>query len=189
MSHLATATRERLERLRATDTLGIYASDQGSTGTDPERSLIVSVDPTNRVERVHVSDVERVRTPAELRSALGAAYTNALDERLARTRPVDTDKPRPVVARTPVRVRPVTPEMLNRHRIRTDQGGRRPTVRRWRQEFGASDNDCVTVALPPASSSGEIDADPGWLQNATAANLGVAITQAFTAAYRRRDDA
>jgi hypothetical protein len=52
---------------------------------------------------------------------------------------------------------------------------------------GISDNSCVEVQLPIASSFGPFTSDPGWLANAAAAHIGAAVTQAFAAAYRKRD--
>ncbi len=61
------------------------------------------------------------------------------------------------------------------------------------QEFGptpgVSDNDCVRVTLDIASSHGVVDADAEWLANAAATNIASAVTQAYTDAYGKRDEA
>lgn len=71
------------------------------------------------------------------------------------------------------------PSTLHPHRFDTSDFG--PTT-------GVSENNCVTVVLDIASSHGTVDADPGWLSQASRTNVGRAITEAFHDAYRKRDE-
>jgi hypothetical protein len=50
-----------------------------------------------------------------------------------------------------------------------------------------SDNQCVSVVLPPTGGRGRLQVDPGWLQQTSGTRLGAAITEAYVAAYTRRD--
>ncbi|TNM40487.1 hypothetical protein FHP29_10595 [Nocardioides albidus] len=54
-------------------------------------------------------------------------------------------------------------------------------------EQGESDNQCLSVVLDASGAGGRLDADAGWLRQASASNVAAAIQQAFAAAYQRRD--
>ena len=43
------------------------------------------------------------------------------------------------------------------------------------------------MTLDAGSADGTLSADPGWLANATAGQIGSAVTQAYEDAYRKRD--
>lgn len=182
-------TSARLAELRRTDASGVYAGDEPADGTDPSGAVTVTIDPTNRVTAVRVSEAEKIRTPAGLAEAFDEAYSAALAHRLASSRPArtprSTSRPRAVATR-PVFRRP-TAEQLQRHRIRNETP--RTTQRSSPgQVVGISANDCVQVTLAPAQTSGTVAADPGWLANAGPSNIASAITEAFNAAYAERDN-
>ena len=188
MAHLDAATRQRLEALRATDTTGVYASDEQTEGSDATGAMAVTVDPTLRVTCVEVRSLEPLRTPTALRQAFEAAYRDALARRLRRDdhAPDDRQRERPVARRVRRISAAPTPELVNRHQIRyrergTSAAGQRGLV------VGTSTNGCVTVVLPPANPRGVLDSDPGWLATTTGARLSAAITEAFAEAYARRD--
>ena len=182
------STSARLAELRRTDATGVYASDEPADGTDPSGAVTVTIDPTNRVTAVRLSNDERIRTSAGLAEAFESAYSAALANRLKRSRaarpPRPATRPRAVATR-PVFRRP-TPEQLQRHRIRTETP-RTAARSSPGQVVGVSANDCVQVTLAPAQSSGTVVADPGWLANASPSNIASAITEAFHAAYVERD--
>ena len=189
MAHLDFATRERLEQLRATDTIGLYASDEPSMGSDRDGALTVTIDPTLRVQQVQVHSVDALRTPAQVRDAFEAAYHDALSRRL----PDSDDGQEAGTAERPVarRVRRIsarpTRERLDRHQIRYRERNRPATHIRG-EVTGTSQNDCVSVTLGPASPRGVLEVDPGWLATTVGSRLGGAITEAFHDAYARRDE-
>lgn len=157
------------------------------TGQDPDGNLSVTVDRGHRVVRFVVNRAEGVRTPAELETSARRAYRSAL---IAQVRdgeqPLSGQSPRTAVATPAMRV-PRSRELLERHRIRgeTAQSGERR--QRTGAEAGHSDNNCVQVQLVTASSRGVIDADPGWLRQATASQVSQSVQQAFARAYEERD--
>jgi hypothetical protein len=83
-------------------------------------------------------------------------------------------------------VRRPTSDLLDRHeiRVRDHLQPRRPHPR---EHAGVSDNRCVSVTLPVTGGRGRLQVDPGWLQQTTGTRLGAAITEAYVAAYARRD--
>ncbi|NYJ02536.1 hypothetical protein HNR19_003234 [Nocardioides thalensis] len=177
----------RLERLRATDRTGRYTSNAASSGTDPDHSVSVTVDATQRVVHVDVLRVDAVRTPYELAARVAGAYRAAL---VARRPPRDPSvkRQRPVAVATPIRATPPTSDSYHRHTIREASRAERARRRgRPGSVTGRSSNDCVTVTLPPASSAGRVDADAAWLSNAASGSISRAVTEAFTAAYSERD--
>lgn len=185
MPLLDLSSRDRLERLRATDVTGVYASDDPSHGTDPTGSVTVTIDPTLRATLVRIESVERVRSPEQLAHAVGAAYSAALSARFAGPDDANADDPPPGARRVRLQVRPI-PDLVARH-----QAGRqttpRPRRRVPREEVGTSVNGCVTVTLPVFGPRGRADADAGWLRQANGAQVGAAVTEAFHDAYSRRD--
>lgn len=188
MAKMDAATRQRLERLRATDTTGLYASDQPTEASDPAGAVTATVDPTLRVLRVQVNRLEAVRTPAALTEAFEAAYRAALSRRVRRSedRSGSSSAARPV-ARRIRRISPApTPELLDRHETRYRDRGLAPARRRG-EVVGTSRNECVSVTLPAANPRGLLDVDPGWLAVTTRSRLSGAITEAFADAYARRD--
>jgi len=191
LSYLDSATTARLERLRESDSIGLYASDEPSEGNDPDNALTVVIDPTLRVTAVHVHLVDKVRQPSALADAVKAAYAAAMAARLPKRESTERSSraPRSVASAAPVTIVPgqVRAEMLDRHRIRRESKLVAAAPFGFGEATGISGNECVTVTLPPASSSGAVSADPGWLQNASAANLAKAVAEAFTDAYQRRD--
>jgi len=189
MPTLDQATQDRLDRLRATDKTGIYHSDEPSHGADPEGALAVTLDPTFRIEVVRVADAAKVRTPDELRSALDAAWAMALAQHVhdgPDNEAPARERERPRAARLVLTPPPLTHESHHRHEIR-DRENARPRRLRRGGAVGISHNECVTVTLPAALTWGRLEVDPGWLRNTSAANLGTAITEAYHAAYTRRD--
>ena len=188
MTHLAPDDQVRLEQLRATDTTGLYASDEPSTGTSSDGSLSVTIDPTLRVVSVQVHAVDQVRGSDALDAAVSTAYTAALAARLpaAEDRPDGSPAARPVARRVRRVSAAPTPARLNRHQSRYHQ--QPPLVRRT-PVTGVSDNECVTVTLGPAGPRGVVAADPGWLAQTSGPRLAVAVTEAFQDAHTRRDQA
>lgn len=193
MSYLDGATRARLERLRETDTIGLYASDEPTEGTDPEQTITVTIDPTLRVTDVQIHRMDPLRQPDALTKAFRAAYAAAIAARLPHEaeaeRPRAADRPRPVATAAPITASAAPPPELftgQRRRERTPH----PTLTGHpaHAATGTSANACVTVDLPPASTAGTLTADQGWLQHATSANVAKAIVEAFVHAYSRRDN-
>ena len=186
MSHLAPDDQVRLARLRATDTTGLYASDEPSTGTATDGSLSVTIDPVLQVVGVEIHVVDQLRTPLSLDAALSAAYTSALAARLPRPDqgPSPAVRPRPVARRVHRVSAAATPERLNRHRVRYEE----PLPRLPRDPVtGSSHNGCVTVTLTPHGPRGAVAADPGWLAQTSGPRLGAALTEAFLDAHSRKD--
>jgi hypothetical protein len=185
MTHLAPDDRVRLERLRATDTTGVYSGDQPTTGAAPDGSLTVTIDPLLRVVAVQVHAADALRTDDALNQALTGAYRSALGARVRPSGDSAPDAPRPVARRVRRVSARATPERLERHQVRHRP---QPSAPRVRTVTGSSDNDCVTVTLAPAASRGVVTADPGWLAQTTAPRLSGALTEAFLDAHSRRSD-
>ena len=160
--------------------------DRPTQGAAPSGALTVSIDAGYRVVSVNVFKNDEVRRPESLDRSFRAAYTAAVSARLAGRpeRPVRTVRPTPVRPRVTF-TRP-TPEMLQRHRIRTESPRTRLPGTPG-EVTGVSNNDCVSVTLDPAQPIGRIVADPGWLANAGLSSIASAITEAFQHAYDRRD--
>lgn len=151
---------------------------------DPTRSVTVSIDADNRLVGMVVNRADGVRTPAALAKAVSTAHRIAVVETYVAATPASPTAPRPV-ARSSVR-RPVhRPELLDRHEVRAESraGGRASPVG---PASGTSDNGCVWVELVIAQPAGVLDAEPGWLANATAHNIAAAVVQAFRRAYQER---
>jgi hypothetical protein len=160
--------------------------DRSSQGAAPSGALTVSIDDAYRVVGVNVFQHDEIRRPESLDLSFRAAYTAAVRARVAERpeRPVRAVRPTAVGARLTF-TRP-TPEMLQRHRIRTESPRTRAPGAPG-EVTGASDNDCVHVTLDPAQPIGRIVADPGWLANARLSSIASSITEAFQHAYDRRD--
>lgn len=184
MTHLAPDDHVRLERLRATDTTGVYASEDPTTGTSPDASVSVTIDPLLRVVAVQVHAAEGLRTDDALDEALAGAYRNALSARV-RPRESPPGASRPVARRVRRVSARATPERLERHQVR--HRPQQPGLRGG-PVTGTSDNRCVTVTIGPASSRGVVSTDPGWLTQTTATRLSAALTEAFLDAHSRRRD-
>ncbi|WP_205475243.1 hypothetical protein [Nocardioides sp. SYSU D00038] len=180
-------TAARLDELRARDTTGIYAGDGPLTGTDPEGSLRVTLDPTHRLVSLEVLRIDRVRTPDGLDAALAGAWRDALVSRLGAQSAAGTGGARPVPTAEPVRRIGPSRELLERHRIRTEEHLSGRPRRRPGPVTGRSRNECVEVHLPPASSRGRVEALPAWLAHATATQVSAAVAEAFADAYSERD--
>jgi hypothetical protein len=161
--------------------------------TSRTERIEVEVDSGYRVVRVVLNDADdSLRRPDALSAAFDDAYTRALLGEAARQDAL-ADRPAPSGERRaagPVlRERPAAPtphheprwDLINAVSGADLDGG---TL----QPVGSSDNDCVHVRLDPGSSRGHlVDVDPGWLRQATVANLTAAIQQAFAHAYEKRD--
>jgi hypothetical protein len=156
-----------------------------ATGQDPDGTLSVTVGPTNRVVRIEVHRADAVRTPEALEAVARLAYRSALVAQVRDTPVTPQPGPRTAVA-TLARAVPLDLSQYESHQIRgqvkRSGGPRRPVA-----EVGHSDNGCVWVELVPASSRGVIGADPGWLSQATASQIGQSVHQAFERAYEERD--
>jgi DNA-binding protein YbaB len=186
MTHLAPDDHVRLERLRATDTTGVYAGDEPTTGTSPDGSVTVTIDPLLRVVAVQVHAAEGLRTDESLNEALSGAYRDALARRVTPSSPdPQPGTPRPVARRVRRVSARATPERLERHQVRYRP---QPSAGRARSVTGSSDNQCVTVTLAPSASRGVVTADPGWLAQTTGPRLSGALTEAFLDAHSRRSD-
>lgn len=157
-------------------------------GSDPTGSVTVAIDGEGRVVDVAVAfQDEALRRSAGFAQAFHTAWTAARGSTVPPADPATEGAPvrarrveRP--ARVPLRdlVRP----HLDRQRS-TPVGTAGLVIEGG--ERGASDNDCVHVVLD-AGPSGSLDLDQGWLANATGAQVARAVHQAFTAAYRSRDE-
>lgn len=162
-------------------------SDRPSSGTDPTGSLRVTIDGSRRVVQVEVLRADGVETPAGLDSCVTGAYRAAVAAR--RPKRDGERRVRPVAVSTHAVAPPLRPDSYDRHQIR--DASRADRARR-RAPFGArvgrSANDCITVTLPPASSLGRVEADTGWLMNASATAIARSVTEAFLAAYSEMDD-
>lgn len=174
------------------DSTGRHTSDRPVSAEDRESTIRATVDPTGRVLDVAVLAASRVQTPDDLRSAL--------DDALRAARAALANGGRAPAPRDPHRELP-TAQGPGRREIQSIANwmgtGWRPDPASLRVHAfetrdlsptqGISDNQCVTVTLDIASTQGAIDVDPGWLRQAEPANIGRALTQAFTDAYRKRD--
>jgi len=157
-----------------------------ATGQDPDGNLTVTVDRDHRVVGFVVNRADAVRTPEALEASARRAYRAALVAQVREGGRVSSgDRVRTAVA-TPAQVVPRSAALLQRHRIRSESSlhGR---SRQRNPEVGRSHNLCVRVELVPASSRGVIDADPGWLRQASASQVSQSVQQAFTRAYDRRE--
>ena len=189
MTQLDPDTRTRLARLREYDATGLYASDEPSDGTDPGNSLTVTIDPTLRVTGVQIHRIDAIRPPNSLPELFKAAYAAAVAARRPQQPPQEsaaTARPRPTAEPVTISTAP-TRERLNRHSIRRKRQFNPQPRFGFRAATGTSHNQCVTVALPPASPAGPVAVEPGWLQNASASNVARAIVEAFNDAYTKRD--
>lgn len=149
-------------------------------------SVRVAIDDRNRLTHAHVLRADDVRTPETLDAAVTAAYRAALAGR--RTATGAERRERPVARATHVTAPPLTVGSYDRHQVREATRAERTTHRgNPGAVTGRSDNECVTVTLRPASSAGQVDADPGWLRTATSTAVSRAVTEAFAAAYAERD--
>jgi hypothetical protein len=189
LSYLDSATRARLDRLRESDSIGLYASDDPSDGNDPDNALTITIDPTLRVSAVNIHAIDKVRQPSALAKACKAAYAAALAARLPRMEPGGGGRaaPRPVANGGPIAFVTRPGDLLHRHRTRRESRLDASPAFGSREATGVSSNGCVAVDLPPANSFGSVTAEPGWLLNATASNLAKAVLEAFTDAYTKRD--
>lgn len=158
----------------------------GATGQDPNGNLSVTIDRGNRVVGFVVHRTDAVRSPAALEAAARSAYRAALVAQVRDGDPVSSSDQVRTAAATPARLVPRSATLLQRHRIRGETTLRDQRTRRPAPEVGESDNQCVRVELVPASSRGVIDADPGWLRQATASQVSQSVQQAFARAYDRR---
>lgn len=192
----------RLATLRATDSIGAYSSDAPMTGADRTGRVLVTLDPTNRVTSVTLTGLpDELRTPTALARAVGEGYDAALRDKVLAADPerATTSRPLPEVRRLrrpPRPPRPVRPEdggpdrPLPSPAVVEERRAQRGRVARSHADCtGVSDNDCVTVTVPPGIPRGEIDADPGWLRHAAAQQVAAALTQAYADSYRKRDRA
>ena len=177
---------ERLDAYRRFHPEGYGTAD--TSAADPSEAVEVTVDPTDRLTIVQVLRAEGVRTPERLEEAVAGGYRAAVSRRRATLR---GDRPRDHRARARSNRRPPVavenwmvhgwqpePATVQMHDFDASDIG---------EVRGGSDNECVEVELGIASSFGSLSSDPGWLANATAAQIGAAVTQAFAAAYRNRD--
>lgn len=185
-------TQDRLRALREHDTLGFYRGDAPARAQDATSAVEVTIDPTDRVTAVRlIAEVPVIRRPQGLRDAVEEAFRAARRARLNALGVFDqesTARGRPRAEAPSRSIRTVEnwmgtgwqpdPSSLRPHRFDTSDFG--PTA-------GVSANNCVTVSLDIASSHGTVDAEPGWLSQATRTNIGRAITEAFHDAYRKRD--
>jgi hypothetical protein len=188
VNHLDPDTRTRLARLREYDTTGLYASDEPSDGTDPGNALTVTIDPTLRVTGVQIHRIDALRPPNSLPETFKAAYAAALAARRRGHQPAKESAVRPRATSAPLTLSTAPArELLDRHSIRRERKLNPQPGFGSREAAGISQNQCVTVALPPASSAGSMAVDSGWLQNASASNVARAIVEAFTDAYTKRD--
>lgn len=160
------------------------AADRGGVA-----ALRIEIDDTRRVTGVVVRDADAVATPEALDAAVAAGYSEALAEAAASRR---VDRPRtgarPVAVATLIEKAPPPPGSYDRHRIR-EEGRHTRALRRGEPgtAVGISTNECVTVRLRPASSFGSVESDAGWLRTARPDSIERAVTEAFAAAYDRRD--
>lgn len=163
-------------------------SDAPSTGTDPTDSVSVTIDSSRRVVQVEVMKASGVDTPEALDSCVTGAYRAAVAARRPK-REAGGRRERPVAVATLAVAPPRTPESYDRHQIRDASRADRARRRaHFGPRVGQSANECITVTLPPASSLGRVDADAGWLMNASSTAIARSVTEAFLAAYSERDD-
>lgn len=155
-------------------------------GSDPTGSVSVVIDGEGRVEDVAVTfQDEAVRRSERFAEAFHQAWTSARGAALPPAEPTPEGQPARArriekPARVPLRDL-VQPHLGRAFRTPLGTGGRGVEG----GERGASDNDCVHVVLD-AGPGGRLDVDQGWLANATGTQVGRAVQQAFTAAYRAR---
>ncbi len=148
----------------------------------------LTLDQDHRVVAVDLHRVDAVRTPAALDEAVQRAYRQAVVEQSRDLAPASAPEGRrpQAVATTPRRI-PRSAELLGRHRIRNDVRAAGGPTGRPRDGVGVSRNGCVRVVLLPASPRGGVEADPGWLSQATATHISQAVQEAFRAAYDEKD--
>ena len=160
------------------------------TGHDATGSLAVTLDAGNRVSHLTLLAVPDVlRQPASLAAAVDHAFRQAI---LLRLRSSRRHRPGPgaLTAREPRRPAVDRPAPD----LRPGRGPSETVLRAGTAPpdhdltpVGVSDNTCVTVTLDAAGSNGRVEAEPGWLAQASAAHISSALLQAFRAAYERRD--
>lgn len=160
-----------------------------SPGAAPGGSPIqVDLDRHGRVVTVNVLRLtEDLRTSTGLDEAFQKALARRRSDELPAAPPVVDASGRIQVARTTVPARRPLRELVREAMLHDTSV---PTARSTTLiggERGVSENDCLTVVLDPAGQGGDLEADPGWLRQAAASKVGAAITQAFDAAYRERD--
>lgn len=159
--------------------------------SDPTGAVHVWFDDQHRVTRVRVSNRWRERLRKE-KKELAEVLVELL--RMQQTRPA-APLPEPEVSSTTTteRLNDVTLDRLMERSKELDRLGdalrARTDVRRTRlvgeRVTGSSSNRMVQVMIDPRAHTGEIHLDRAWLDHATAATLGEAITQAHLDAYGR----
>lgn len=179
---------QRLAALRATDATGAYADSRTATGLDSSRSVQVTIDPTNRVMGVHIEHLaDAARTPRGVAALVEEAYVDAVVSKFA-PRPAAQSSAPPTAMTVDRRAEIRLDNIMYSDRAVSLASAQTPRFP-YAGAVGRSENGYVTVTLPPAQSLGALDFDSYWLDNATRADVGRAITQAYAAAYRERDRA
>jgi hypothetical protein len=165
--------------------------------TDPSEGVLVSLDTRGRLAGVQMSGLpDELRRPEALATAVDRAFRRAvLAEHPSRAR---GDGPPPPARRGPANPpRPVRedrsglgPSAATLERQRVHAADRLTGIAPAEPDLtptGLSANECVRVTLHPAGSNGRVEVDAGWLSQAPAQKVAAAVTEAFAAAYERRD--
>lgn len=165
--------------------------------TDPGEAVLVSLDARGRLASVQMPGLpDELRRPEALATAVDRAFRRAVlgDHRP----PARSHVPPPPARRAPAnRPRPVRqdrqglgPSAATLERQRVHAADRLTGIAPSDSDLtptGVSANQCVRVTLDPGGSNGRLDVDPGWLSQAPAQKVAAAVTEAFAAAYERRD--
>jgi hypothetical protein len=160
-----------------------------TTATDRDDTLELTLDPSRLVARVHVHDVDRLRTPAALSRALLGAFqaadgqrlldeleaSGAADELLERAERDFAERPGLVAPR----VGDVSYDAYRSGRLDT-RPGTATTAPPRRAVRVTSDNGYLTITRDQDGALLGVDADAEWLSGARTEYLEAAILQAAT---------
>lgn len=173
-----------LRRIQYADGDAVSADVADTTGESDSGSVALTLDAARRVVGVAVRDIDAVRRPADLATAVRTAFAIADDRRILASLEASGELARYVAlgeeriaGRRPLQIPP------------------RPSVRRGAQRpsgpvmpagaTGTSDNTYVTVRVDAEGVLLAVDADASWLSTARPEHLRTALVSAFRDADRQ----
>ena len=183
--------RQRLQVLQSRYGADRFQDLDPVTGQDSETGIALTIDAARRVVAAVVPDPSLVRTPAQLRSGVRAAFVDADLVRAQASRAV-SGAPMPQGDQIDVSslLAPPAPErrgIAQRTRAAVLNGIPAGTTASVLAGVGHSSNGYLSVTIGPTGVVEDVRADPDWLAAAPAHYLEAALAQAFDEACRPRD--
>lgn len=191
MSQLNFDGRQRLQVLQSRYGADRFQDLDPVTGHDSETGIALTVDAARRVVAAVVPDPSLVRTPAQLRRGVRAAFADA-DLVRARASRAASGAPMPQgdqIEISSLLARPTTDRrgIAQRTRAAVLSGVPAGTTSSALAGVGRSGNGYLSVTIGPTGVVEDLDADPDWLAAASAHYLEAALVQAFHEACQPRD--